>query len=193
MDPTSPSLLERLQKQPDSESWRLLYYLYRPLIRRWLSRIPNLRDEIDDLVQEVLAVLVRELPGFERRREGSFRAWLRMITANRIRGYWRDKQRRPTAGGQDVEHLLDSLKDPHSALSHQWDEEHDRHVVQRLLTLVQADFSASTWLAFKRMQLDGVPAGRVARETGLSENGVLLAKSRVLKRLRDEAVGLVDG
>jgi RNA polymerase sigma-70 factor (ECF subfamily) len=36
------------------------------------------------------------------------------------------------------------------------------------------------------------PAARVAEEMGVSLNSVLLAKSRVLKRLRQEAAGFVE-
>jgi DNA-binding CsgD family transcriptional regulator len=39
---------------------------------------------------------------------------------------------------------------------------------------------------------DGRPTDEVATELGLSPNAVLIAKSRVLKRLRDKADGLVD-
>jgi RNA polymerase sigma-70 factor (ECF subfamily) len=40
--------------------------------------------------------------------------------------------------------------------------------------------------------LDGVPAATVAEEVALSLNAVLLAKSRVLRRLRQELRGFVD-
>jgi RNA polymerase sigma-70 factor (ECF subfamily) len=192
MVPTSPSLLERLRQQPDPESWRRLHDLYLPLIQQWLSRMPGLRDEIDDITQEVLTVLVKELPTFQRRREGSFRAWLRMITANRLRSYWRDRQRQPVAGVEEIELLVQNLRDPHSELSREWDQQHDRHVLRQLLEVVRSDFSKSSWSAFERMQLDGASATQIARELGLSPNAVLLAKSRVLKRLREEAAGLVD-
>jgi hypothetical protein len=36
------------------------------------------------------------------------------------------------------------------------------------------------------------PAARVVEELGLSLNSVLLAKTRVLKRLRQESAGLVE-
>ena len=61
--------------------------IYLPLVQRWLRRVPGLGNEADDLAQEVFVVVVRELPRFERRREGSFRAWLRTITANKARNY----------------------------------------------------------------------------------------------------------
>ena len=73
-----------------------------------------------------------------------------------------------------------------------WDREHDQHVVASLLERVQGDFAPVTWQAFLRHVQEGEPAGQVAEALGLSLNSVLLAKSRVLKRLRQEAAGLVD-
>ena len=67
-----------------------------------------------------------------------------------------------------------------------------KHVVEKLLAVVQSDFTPTTWEAFRRFGVDGVPAGRVAEELGLSENAVILAKSRVLKRLREEAGDLLE-
>src|SRR5688572_12396693 len=81
MNTTSLSLLDRLKNAgEDASDWRRLQDLYLPLIRLWLSRVPGVRDEADDLAQEVLVVLVRELPSFERQRDGAFRAWLRKVT-----------------------------------------------------------------------------------------------------------------
>jgi RNA polymerase sigma-70 factor (ECF subfamily) len=49
-----------------------------------------------------------------------------------------------------------------------------------------------TWRAFRRQVVDGAAAAAVATELGISVNAALLAKSRVLRRLRDEAGGLLD-
>ena len=38
-----------------------------------------------EAVQAVSLVVIRELPRFQRRREGSFRAWLRKVTVNQVR------------------------------------------------------------------------------------------------------------
>ena len=56
-------------------------------------------SDADDLVQEVLLVVFREVGGFERRGQGAFRAWLRTILANRVRDYFRGQKHRPTATG----------------------------------------------------------------------------------------------
>jgi RNA polymerase sigma-70 factor (ECF subfamily) len=82
---------------------------------------------------------------------------------------------------------LNQLEDPNSDLAREWDHDHDRHVCQKLLHLVKSDFELNTWDAFSRFAPEGRPAASVATELGISENAVLLAKSRVLKRLRREA------
>jgi RNA polymerase sigma-70 factor (ECF subfamily) len=87
---------------------------------------------------------------------------------------------------------LDELESPASALSQHWDREHDEYVATSLLRRVQGDFAPATWQAFRRHVLEGESAVRVALELGLSLNSVLLAKSRVLKRLRQELAGLVN-
>jgi RNA polymerase sigma-70 factor (ECF subfamily) len=132
--------------------------------------------------------LIRELPAFQRQRDGAFRAWLRQITVNRIRAYWKARHKQPLAGlGEHGEHLLAQLADSDSVVSRQWDQEHDLHVLRTLLAVVRPDFEAATWQAFSRFALDGLPAAEVAREMGISEGAVLQSKFRVLKRLREEA------
>jgi RNA polymerase sigma-70 factor, ECF subfamily len=192
VNPTSFSLLDRLKvARPDASDWSRLQGIYLPLILRWLSRVPGLGDESADLAQEVLIIVFREVPRFDRRREGSFRAWLRQVTINRVRTYWRKRRRRPVVGVDATDGFLERLSDPNGDLARDWDRDHDKHVVEKLLALVQPTVSPTTWAAFQRFGVDGVPAGRVAEELGLSENAVILAKSRVLRRLREEAGDLL--
>jgi RNA polymerase sigma-70 factor (ECF subfamily) len=194
MTATPVSLLERLKvARPDAAEWRRLQEIYAPLIRRWLERVPGLGEEAPDLAQEVLVVVFKELPAFERQREGSFRTWLRNVTINRTRAYWKKRQRQPLAGGgSDFADFLARLEDPASPLSQEWNQEHDRVVLQRLLDVVRPDFAPATWEAFQLFALQGHPAAHVAVRMGMTENAVLLAKSRILKRLREEAAGLID-
>jgi hypothetical protein len=68
-----PSLLFRLRVQPaDGEAWQRFDSLYRPLLRAWLRRYSIRTQDAEDLVQQVLAVLVRELPHFQYDREKRF-------------------------------------------------------------------------------------------------------------------------
>lgn len=194
MNTTSLSLLDRLKRaDANAAEWQKLKDIYFPLIRSWLSGFRELRGEADDLAQDVLLVLVRGLPSFERRRHGSFRAWLRQITTNRVRAFWKANRKRPrNASEGDGENLLAQLEDPTSGLSQQWDQEHDEHVLNTLLAVVRPDFEPNTWQAFVRFALEGLSAADVARDLAMSETAIVQAKFRVLKRLREEAGDLMN-
>ena len=83
MSVTSVSLLDRLHANTDSAAWQRLVDVYTPLIRGWLRKHSVQDSNSDDLVQEVLAVVIRRFPDFQHnRRTGAFRAWLRAISIN---------------------------------------------------------------------------------------------------------------
>jgi RNA polymerase sigma factor (sigma-70 family) len=190
---TPVSLLDRLSDRDDAEAWQRFVALYTPFIRGWLRRDPKLFADADDLVQEVLAAASRDLSGFERQRAGSFRAWLRTITVNRIRAHWKSRRFDPLAQpGRVHGDWLAELADPTSSLSRQWDQEHDAHVLRRLLEQVASDFEPTTLRAFDQVVLHGRKSAEVSTELKLSRNAILLAKSRVLQRLRELGRGLID-
>ena len=194
MAETSATLLERLNDRSDSVAWRRLVDLYSPLIKAWLRHHGVSANDAEDLTQDVLGVVVREVSRFRHNgRAGAFRTWLRTITTNCLRQSLRSRRLRfEPASPPDLVALLDQLEDPASDLSARWDREHDRYVLERLLDLIEPEFAATTWQAFRRQIIDGVPAKAVAAELCLTVNAVLIAKSRVLSHLRREADGLVD-
>jgi len=192
--PTSKSLLAKARDRSDQVAWHRLTELYSPLIEKWVRHHVAQRADEEDVVQDVLTTLVRELPRFDHnQRPGAFRAWLRTITVHRLRAYWERRDPRPPATGGSRHHeALAQLADPASALSQAWDLEHDRHVTKTLLGSIRLEFQPATWQAFERQVQHGHSASQAAAELGLSVNAVLIAKSRVLKRLREKAAGLVD-
>jgi RNA polymerase sigma-70 factor (ECF subfamily) len=134
------------------------------------------------------------LPNFRHDlRRGAFRRWLRTITVNRVRGFWRGRRNKAVAaGGDHAEAVLAQLADPESGLSQMWDAEHDQFVTRRLLELLEPEFESTTWLAFRSLVLEAQPTKDVADRLGLTVNAVRIAKSRVLSRFRQEAAGLLD-
>lgn len=191
---TSATLLDSLRNTSDESAWTRLVELYSPLIRRWLFRYGAASKNVDDVVQEVLTVVVRRFPEFSREpRSGAFRGWLRTITANCLRDYWRRENKQPPAvGGSDFGEIVRQLQDPESGLSQLWEREHDAHVVNYLLAQIRTDFSRKTWQAFQRFALDGLSADETAAELKMSPNAVFIAKSRVTARLRQLGRGLID-
>lgn len=194
MHETSLSLLDRLCRSPDTECWDRLVQLYAPLIRAWLRRYDVQTNDADDLVQEVLLAVSKDLSKFEHAGQpGAFRGWLKAILVNRLRKFWRVRDRRPRPrGDSDIDDRLAQLDDPSSEMSLIWNREHDQYVLRQLLTLAEPHFEPATWTAFRRVALDGVKPDVVAEELGISLNSVCLAKSRVIRRLRQESEGLIE-
>jgi len=59
-------------------------------------------------------------------------------------------------------------------------------LLSRGLELVVAEFQEKTWRAFVLHGIEGKRAADVAKELGMSETAVYVAKCRVLSRLRLE-------
>lgn len=193
MDLTQQSLL-LLAQAGDGNAWRNLCDLYRPLIVGWLRRQSIPDGDLDDLVQEIFMGVVRSLPAFTHSgRQGAFRAWLRTIAYNHSCDYWKSRtQRSASAGGDAAAEALRLLEDPDSASSRYWDEEHDRYVLRCLLQMLEMEFEQESVKAFRRVALEGASGAEVAQELGMSVGAVYAARSRILRRLRQLAEGLID-
>jgi RNA polymerase sigma-70 factor (ECF subfamily) len=193
MNETRQSLLLRAQTGEEN-AWKDLTDLYRPLIIGWLNRQGVPARDLEDLSQDILLTVVKHLPTFQHSgRRGAFRSWLRTIVCSRTTDYWRAIDASTQAsGGSGATAALQQLADPDSSLNRQWDEEHDRYVLDCLLDLVEEEFEPATLQAFRRLALDGASGAEAAQELGLSVAAVYVAKSRVLQRIRQEAEGLID-
>jgi RNA polymerase sigma-70 factor (ECF subfamily) len=194
MQETSISLLKRIADDGDDDDWQELINIYRPFMYQRISTYPLLIDQAEDIVQEILMVLVRELPIFQRRRDGSFRTFLRGIVLNQLRYAMRRVKKGPRAVGRHdklIEHI-EQLADPNSEVTAEFDRHHDRAVFVHAAEIVKGEVQASTWHAFQRHAINGEQAKVVANELGVSVNVVLLAKSRLTRRIREEIRGLID-
>ena len=194
MNETSLSLLDRLGSSPESENWARLAELYTPLLQSWLSRYEVQCNDADDLIQEVLLAVSKDIGKFKHAGQpGAFRGWLKAIMVNRLRKFWRGRDYRPQArGDSDLDARLAQLEDPASEISLIWNREHDQSVIRQLLALAEPHFAPKTWKAFCRVTLEGFRPDVVAQELGISRNAVIIAKCRVLNRLRLESEGIVE-
>lgn len=185
---TRITFIQRLASGSD-EAWTELNAVYRPLILGWLRRYQLQASDSEDLVQEVLTVLALRVGEFEHNgRLGAFRNWLRTTTVNVTRTYFRKKNRAPQAVGSDTfVEMLQQLEDPDSEQSREFNREHDQYLVSRLVDRVSAQFQPSTMTAFRMHVVQGKSAKETAAELGLTVTAVHIAKSRVLRRLREEA------
>ena len=194
MQETSNTLLQRLVAGSDDADWQRMLTIYRPFIFQRVSTYPLLVDQAEDIVQETMMVLMRELPTFERQRTGSFRTWLRGIVLNQLRYAARKAKKAPIPAGQNekLKAHIEQLADPSSEASHEFDKEHDKAVFRCAAEIVRDTVQPTTWKAFQKHVINGEDANAVAKELDVSVNVVLLAKSRLTRRIREEIRGMVE-
>jgi RNA polymerase sigma-70 factor (ECF subfamily) len=162
--------------------------LYTPLLYYWARRQGLQQADAADLIQEVLVVLVRELPHFAYDRARSFRGWLRTLT---LRKWWEKcRCQRPDLLPPD-DPALEGLATP-DTLETFAEEEYRQYLAQRALALMQKEFQPTTWKACWETVVSGRSAREVAAELGVRVEVVYASRSRVLRRLREELHGLLD-
>jgi RNA polymerase sigma-70 factor, ECF subfamily len=190
VDRTSASMLQQAAAG-DSDGWQRLVTTYGPVIYAWSRRAGLRPEDAADIVQEVLRGVARNLAGFRKNRPGdTFRGWLRRITQRRIVDFRR--RQRPelaAAGGSTAQARLAQEIDPVTEDASRDGiggviRERDRLAISQ----VQAEFSRRNWQIFWRTIIDERDTADVAEEFGVSANVVRLAKSRILKRLREVLV-----
>lgn len=188
MNTTSVSLLQQLRKSDNPRAWDRFVQLYTPLLCQWARRAGLREQDVEDLVQDVFTTLLQKLPAFAYNPQQRFRAWLRAVAMNR----WVDLQRRRKLGPvQAPEAALEEAAVADNTAD--WGEDEDRQqLTGRALRLIQAEFQPSTWKACWEVVVAGRPGAEVAAELGLSVGVVYIAKSRVLRRLREEFDGMLE-
>lgn len=191
---TRITLLDRVRQTQAGDAWAEFVGVYDSLIESWLRRQSIPHADADDIRQEVMQTVVREIRNFDHNgRPGAFRNWLRRITANRMRRLWQRRDRRPADyGGVDAGELADQLDDDQSRLTHVWDADHDRFVLNRLLGLVSGRFTERSLTAFRRLAIGQESADTVAADLGMTIGAARVAQHRVLRALKELGEGLVD-
>lgn len=189
---TRLSILARVQQTSVGESWTEFSALYDELIKGWLHRQGVQAQDADDIRQEVMTVVLRRIGSFEHNgRTGAFRAWLRTITSNCLRDHWKKSKRRGS-GGPNLMEMAAQLEDNSSQQSMLWNAEHDRYVLNHLLTQIGERFSEKSVTIFRRIVIDQEEAGDVAKDMDMTLGAVRVAQHRVLKALKESGAGLIE-
>lgn len=194
---TSSTLIVRA-KQRAPEAWRQVHRTYGPLVYSWCRQCKIKEQDAADILQDVFRSIYARIDSFDPRNSDSdeipnssgFRAWLFTITRNKIRDYLRLTKNRPTVlGGSDLHERLMQVPD-NSAKEAQLQDVDVSGLAREVLAIIQTEFELTTWTAFWKSTVDGLPSHLIADELGITQGAVRQAKYRVLKRLREEMSGL---
>jgi RNA polymerase sigma-70 factor (ECF subfamily) len=189
--PTSLSLLERVRSN-DPDAWRRLIDLYRPLVLFWCTRGGVAIDDAEDVAQSVFAAAAVSLSGFRRDRPSdTFRGWLRVVTRNQVSLHFRRNRDRVRAvGGSRAWQNLESVADPIAVVEEDEQAEVDQ-LHRRAVEQVRGEFQERTWQAFWMTAIEGWTPADLAAELGMTPTAIRQAKSRVLRRLKQEMGELI--
>lgn len=182
---TSSSLLQRV-KVRDQDAWQRLVRLYGPLVDFWVRRAGLQTADAEDVFQEVFHAVARTIGTFHKDRPGdTFRGWLRTITRSKVADYLRRLTSQPQVmGGSDMQQRLHALAEDSGP---DVDEVREIGALRlRALEFVRTEFTEKSWQMFWRVTVEGHEVKDVARELGVTPSAIRLAKSRVLRRLREE-------
>ena len=187
---TSLTLLERVRTE-DERAWEQLVLIYGPLVYDWCRHQGLQAADSADMLQEVFRAVWRKIGDFRRDRAGgSFRGWLWTIAHNKIRDHCRAQRAGPKAiGGTAALRRWQDIPGSEKALLKEATRISTVSVdspLRRALELVKSEFRPATWRAFWQVAVEGRQTADVAADLGISNNAVRLAKSRVLRRVREK-------
>ena len=193
---TSVTLLLRLRDVTDHEAWNVFVERYAPKIFAWCRRYQLQESDAADVTQEVLAKLVSAMQSFQYDpSRGSFRGWLKTVSGNAVRDLLRSwKSHGRGSGDTQILDTFASLDDSGALneLVNQIESEYEQELLREAEQRVRLRVKPHTWSAYQLTAVEQRTSTEVARTLQMPVAEVYVAKSRVIKMLREE-VRRLDG
>jgi RNA polymerase sigma-70 factor (ECF subfamily) len=184
---TRKSLLVRMQSPADEEAWNEFVTIYRPVVYR-LARKRGLQDvDADDLAQRVMMSVRRAIDGWkEDPTRGRFRSWLARIARNATINALTRRPPDVGVGGTSVLGRLETQPEPDRHTQENLQRECRRSFFRRAAERIRPEFHEATWSAFWLTAVDGMAVEEAGRVLGKNVGTIYAARSRVMRRLKDE-------
>lgn len=185
---TRASLLLRLRSpkgQARELAWADFAEFYGPMIRGFARRQGCPSAEIDDVMQEVFAKLLKAAETFEYDpKVGKFRGFLKVCTTRAVI----DRHRSRGAGRQVS---LDEGAVADESVSRAWEETWEAELLDRAIAAVRADYQDnSTFQAWFRTTIRNESVAAVGKALQMEADSVYQARTRVLAAVRQRVKAL---
>jgi RNA polymerase sigma-70 factor (ECF subfamily) len=193
-DLTSQTLLGRLRNNPnDQKAWSEFVERYGVVIYRWCRKWRLQESDAEDVTQNVMLDIGRQMRTFEYRVGGRFRAWLRTVAHRAWCDFLSARQRAtPGSGDTAVGMMLSSVPASEEFID-TLDAECERELLDAAMALVQIRVEQQTWEAFILTAIQGVGGTETAERLNMPVASVYQAKSRIQKLLQAEVERLDNG
>ena len=189
---TRKSLLMRAKDQDDDQAWQDFVDYYGTFIEMLLSHFRFVGHDRDDLKQEILLKIWKNLDKYDTSRS-NFRGWLNRLIRNQMIDYKRKQTRlrkRETTVCDDDGNPVE-LAVSEDRFTEVFEEEWRTHLTNVALKNVSTIFSGKAMEVFD-LCLDGKSIKEVAAQLELAESSVYKLRQRVEQRLIAEVRRLRD-
>jgi RNA polymerase sigma-70 factor (ECF subfamily) len=191
--PTRQSLLSRLKDWQDQESWRLFFDTYWKLIYMAATRAGLSDAEAQDVVQDTILAVSRNIPKFQYDSEkGSFKGWLLNLTRWRIIDHLRKRPKGPkvstdhtstSTGTSAMDRIVDPSPQPSEAA---WDEEWEMNLIEAAMRRVKRKVDPTHFQVFDLYVLREWPVSRVAKALKVGPARIYMIKHRINNLIKAE-------
>lgn len=183
---TRSTLLHQIRSADDREAWEEFTLIYKPVIYRMARRRGMQDADAQDLVQTVLVQVSGAIARWEKSPEKRFRHWLRRVIKNAVITALTRGPKDIAVGGSDIHDLFAARCDTEQNVEQEMRIEYKREQYLRAASNVRSDVSNDTWYPFELTVIEGMACSEAAALTGKSIGTVYAARSRVMRRIRDE-------
>lgn len=187
MESTRASLLSRVRDFEDASGWSEFDRIYRPLLTRYARQRGLGLDEAEEIAQQCLEIIVGRIKDFQRRQR--FRSWLRRLVENKVKQHF---ALRKNGVPMDPD-LLQGFAGTEPSPADSWEADWNRTHLEYFIGSLSSEFAPHNLLAFECYVLDELPVPRIAELLGMTPNQIYVAKSRVIRRIRERFGDMLSG
>jgi RNA polymerase sigma factor (sigma-70 family) len=188
---TRSSLIARVRHASDAEGWRIFHAQYQRLVFQVCVKAGLKKEDAEDVAQEALAAVAKQMPEFTLdRSKGSFRGWLRQITAHKVADFWRKKYREGAVRGELPPAVFDNTADEATLVDSVWDDEWHEYLLHRALEATQKKVTARSFQIFHLSAVKKWSVDQIRETLGLTRTQVYLARFRVGQIVKQEIASL---
>jgi RNA polymerase sigma factor (sigma-70 family) len=186
---TRTTLLHRLKNWQDQSSWQEFFDNYWRLIYG-VARKAGLNDaEAQDVVQETMISLAKNMPAFKYNRDaGSFKGWLLKLTRWRIVDQQRKRRHAASnsPNGEEITASGGSTDLAGQGLNDLWEDEWKIALLEAAITNVRRRLNPRQYQIFDFYVNKNWVAKKVAEKFGVSMDQVYVAKYRITEMIQAE-------
>jgi len=180
---TRLTLIDRAKDPNDEQAWAEFEAYYHDFIRMVIRKMNLSFADQEDLIQEVLLKLWKNLKNLELDQDrAKFRTWLSVVIKNTVLNQIDSNKRREKREDTYTEGLPEEAKENlESWIENEW----KQHMIDKVMAHLENFFSGQALKIFL-MDLDGKSIDEISENLNIKKNSIYVLRNRVKQRFMKE-------